>query len=104
MAPPLNTVGSSKWVEKNLCRMMMIYSLVFSGWIKVKKKKKKKEGEKMNGMEAGAVKEAQSSMISSPSSDRRQEPWVGTVWESISVCQSGLDCKAWYRQLRFVPG
>lgn len=57
----------------------------------------------MNGMEAGAVKEAQSSMISSPSSDRRQEPWVGTVWESISVCQSGLDCKAWYRQLRSVP-
>lgn len=37
----------------------------------------------MNGMEAGAVKEAQSSMISSPSSDRRQEPWVGT---SAPVC------------------
>ena len=47
----------------------------------------------MNGMEAGAVKEAQSSMISSPSSDRRQEPWVGTVWESISVCQAGAGFK-----------
>ena len=39
------------------------------------------------------LKKQQSSMISSPNTDRGQKPWVEDEWESISVCQAGAGFK-----------